>query len=490
MSAEGYDPTDQMAASPDEGGLVALTERDWPDRGEEPDSDEVFSYRNNDEPLAETDNWWNTNQRENDKRLNYALGSLADRIDAIASDFDDHVADFEDHVAEFRNHNHDSRYYLKSQTYSTSQARDRFVNTNKPNSIEKMDGPLQTPYVRSAGGDYFVLDGRGSYPTLKGVLDEGSDSPTESEISLRYNGWGVDGDTIATHPWVNGNYVNEDGDTMSGPLSTPSIDATEADLGGEDGVVVEGNDGNRIAFTPRFNGVLEDKPLLYSGQWDIKGSPKAGGDTIATQPWTDNNYLALDTSNDPLTGALTLEITDNDDGWEFTTPNGNPAIVPYIGGEGEYDNSLEYRTPNNGLSHWRFQDFVRFEGGSTYWGTTDDDDMDTYDAVWEMGDGTDFRIHAKENPNGLPDSLNGKFATLFTTDDGRAISAYNLENKTTYNHELRNIDDGGTPLATGDDNLSEKSDVGDAWFTPDGGNGQLRIKGFNGAVGIVEVNWQ
>lgn len=131
MSASEYQPSDDMAADRSEGGIVDLTEDDWPAQGVWPEKPVDATYTDDFEPLAETDNAWNTQQREDDKRLNKAAGDLKKRVDALESELDDLEA-------AFLAHNHDDRYYLKTQTYSTGQADDRFVNETG----DTMTGPL------------------------------------------------------------------------------------------------------------------------------------------------------------------------------------------------------------------------------------------------------------------------------------------------------------------------------------------------------------
>ena len=90
-----------MAATVSEGGGVDLTREDWPYQGQLPDDMTAAGYRDEEEPLAETDNAWNTQVREDIKRLNAELGDLEE---------------------DFGAHNHDSRYYQKT------ESDDRYVN--------------------------------------------------------------------------------------------------------------------------------------------------------------------------------------------------------------------------------------------------------------------------------------------------------------------------------------------------------------------------
>lgn len=103
-------------------GAINLETYDWADNGEEPASPNESRYIPGEEPLAETDNDWNTKVRNDLVALNNKLQSLESRLSAVESDtssLDSRLSSLE---TDFGSHNHDSRYYQQG------VANDRFVN--------------------------------------------------------------------------------------------------------------------------------------------------------------------------------------------------------------------------------------------------------------------------------------------------------------------------------------------------------------------------
>lgn len=96
-------------------------------------------------------------------------------------------------------------------------------------------------------------------------------------------------------------YVNETGDTMTGRLS---IDINESgygmhfDTSADDEPHIIPWDGGG---SKRYDRAIE----FGNGEWDIEGSPKAGGQTIATQLWANENLV--NESGDTMTGPLVME---------------------------------------------------------------------------------------------------------------------------------------------------------------------------------------
>ena len=118
-------------------------------------------------------------------------------------------------------------------------------------------------------------------------------------------------------------FVNENGDTMTGTLEVngPNLfynkNGDGFQLGNE-------NDVDRGFIAPIINGTVNyQKELSFQDEWDIEGSPKAGGKTIATQPWVRNTHLSSE-NDDTVNGQLDFR---NDfllgNNFEFKIPTGD-----------------------------------------------------------------------------------------------------------------------------------------------------------------------
>lgn len=98
---------------------ITLETYDWADQGDEPASPDVAAYTPGEEPLAETDNNWNTKVRNDIKGLNDALGTLQGRVDSVESDIANLTGRVSTLETNFGSHNHDTRYYRKSEVDGT-----------------------------------------------------------------------------------------------------------------------------------------------------------------------------------------------------------------------------------------------------------------------------------------------------------------------------------------------------------------------------------
>lgn len=123
-----YEPSAELAASEAEGGAVNLTDREWPALGIWPDDDATAVYEDEKQPVAETDNAWNRGVRDDEERLNAALGDLERRMNTAESDIDTLRTDLDALEAAFNTHNHDDRYYRKHEVYTKTESEDRYVN--------------------------------------------------------------------------------------------------------------------------------------------------------------------------------------------------------------------------------------------------------------------------------------------------------------------------------------------------------------------------
>ena len=125
---------------------ITLETYDWADQGDRPNDPSVSSYTPGEEPLAETDNDWNTSVRNDLKNLNTTLGTLQSQSDSIVSDLNALTDRVNTLRVDFENHNHDNRYYRQS------VADDKFY----PKSGGLIDGAVTTSgslFVNGAHAD-------------------------------------------------------------------------------------------------------------------------------------------------------------------------------------------------------------------------------------------------------------------------------------------------------------------------------------------------
>lgn len=119
-----------------------------------------------------------------------------------------------------------------------------------------------------------------------------------------------DGDgTVTIDPTHNhdSRYLNVSGGSVNGSLTVEGN--VTANFGDEGLLISNHNSSNRLYLAPKSS----DGSWRYNreisfdydiDEWDIEGSPMAGGQTIATRPWTNNKFLKA--TGDSMSGTLTM----------------------------------------------------------------------------------------------------------------------------------------------------------------------------------------
>ena len=135
MSSSSYSPDPDQALNRGEGGMVDLADRAWPYIGEWPGDPTTAGYRPDEEPLAKTDNAFNSAVVNNIERVNYGLGELEGRVDDLEDDVDQLRSDLDALESAFQTHNHDSRYYRQYQVYTRSESDGRYVYSEQDDEM-------------------------------------------------------------------------------------------------------------------------------------------------------------------------------------------------------------------------------------------------------------------------------------------------------------------------------------------------------------------
>ena len=132
--------TTGKAANRSQGGYADLGTYDWASTGRIPDNPADAVYSPYGEPIADLDNGWNYQTREDLKRLNYGLGQVQADVSSLQGDSNTLRSDVDQLRTDFDTHDHDSRYYRQY------EADFNFVSTDGDTMtgglrIEPPDGP-------------------------------------------------------------------------------------------------------------------------------------------------------------------------------------------------------------------------------------------------------------------------------------------------------------------------------------------------------------
>jgi len=95
-------------------------------------------------------------------------------------------------------------------------------------------------------------------------------------------------------------------------------------------------------------------------------------------------------------------------------------------------------------------------------GNTKGTDNDSYDVIFKNEpSGDNLHLHLKENSNSM--SFPGTFYEAFTSGDGKAHFAAEINSQNFHVHEIRSMDNGGTPIAQ---RVGDQLEVGEIAYQP------------------------
>ena len=451
-------PTDERATTIDEGGAVNLDGYDWPALGERPSSPTEAVYEPLKEPKAQHDNDVENATRENLKRLNRAVGDLHDRLGDLEGDVTQLREDHNNLEDDFRKHNHDSRYPRQYDVYYRDEADETFAPREHTHDDRYWRKHLAEDRYLNSTPEGDRGEGRISLPELEMRVGEGFEIIGDSDY------WGGNRDARvfrAKDENADGGFLWEftdlNGENRQEMLAIRAPGEDDSITHGGATVWHADNDGHTSGLdADKLDGTHLQK--LYRDLYDVAGDTLEGD--LDAGEYGLRRVNVLDLTDAAIESQQNIRIDRSES--PFNINDAREGYVLRYGASGQ-------RRWDVDSGRWFFN------SGSVYIGNSDEPN-DTYDMVWEMSDGTDFRIHAKEDPVGLP-YTSGKYATFFTTDGGTAHMGLELtEPKRALFNELRNVNMGGTPLAKGSgDDIRSGSSEGDVYYDTANATAYLKV---------------
>ena len=185
-----------------------------------------------------------------------------------------------------------------------------------------------------------------------------------------------------------------------------------------------------------------------SGGDDTDYLPLSGGTMSGSVDFDGNNVFSLGQLNFDKETFQPIFVHSNDGQFSIrdTDSGSTSGNLPILSFDGDWE-----------LDGGRVYNY----GGSFYMGNTKGTDNDSYDVIFKNEpSGENLHLHLKKDTNSM--SFPGTFYEAFTSGDGKAHFAAEIESQNFHAHELRNMENGGTPLAHG--GLKGESNPGDIWY--------------------------